>query len=56
MAFIAEQARGRATTGRQRILEIVPRELHEKVPLVVGSVEDVGDYESFFRGERGPTS
>lgn len=52
MAFIAEQARGRATTGRQRILDIVPKELHEKVALIVGSVEDVGDYESFVRGER----
>jgi fructose-1,6-bisphosphatase I len=56
MALIAEQARGRATTGRQRILDLVPRELHEKVPLVVGGVEDVGDYESFFRGERPGTA
>ena len=52
MAFIAEQARGRATTGQQRILDIVPKELHEKVGLIVGSVEDVGEYESFVRGER----
>ena len=52
MAFIAEQARGRATTGRQRILDIVPKELHEKVPLIVGGAEDVADYESFFRDER----
>ncbi|HEX7897897.1 MAG TPA: class 1 fructose-bisphosphatase [Planctomycetota bacterium] len=52
MAFIAEQARGRATTGRQRILDIVPQTLHEKVPLIVGGAEDVADYESFFRDER----
>ncbi|HKS16830.1 MAG TPA: class 1 fructose-bisphosphatase, partial [Planctomycetota bacterium] len=31
MAMIAEQAGGRATTGRERILEIVPQELHQKV-------------------------
>jgi fructose-1,6-bisphosphatase I len=52
MAFIAEQAGGKATTGRQRILSIQPSELHQKVGLIVGSVEDVAEYESFIARER----
>ncbi len=42
MAFIAEQAEGSATDGQHRILDIVPRELHQRTPLVIGSREDVG--------------
>lgn len=41
MAFIAEQARGAATNGTERILDIVPRELHQRTPLVIGSRKDV---------------
>ena len=42
MAFIAEQAGGSATDGTRRILDIVPADLHERTPLVIGSREDVG--------------
>ncbi|HPF61517.1 MAG: class 1 fructose-bisphosphatase [Gemmatimonadales bacterium] len=41
MAYLAEQAGGAATDGRQRILDLVPQALHERVPLVIGCVEDV---------------
>lgn len=51
MALIAEQAGGLATTGTQRILDIVPTELHQKVPLIVGSPEDVREYERFVSGK-----
>jgi fructose-1,6-bisphosphatase I len=37
MAFIAEQAGGRATNGTLRILDIKPTELHQRVPFAVGS-------------------
>jgi fructose-1,6-bisphosphatase I len=37
LAFIAEQAGGLANTGRKRILEIKPRQLHQRVPYYVGS-------------------
>lgn len=37
MAFIVEQAGGRATNGRVRILEILPSELHQRVPFAAGS-------------------
>jgi fructose-1,6-bisphosphatase I len=52
MAMLAEQAGGRATTGTQRILDIQPTDLHEKVPLIVGSSEDVTAYEDFHQGRR----
>ena len=42
MAFIAEQAGGSATDGVHRILDIVPQDLHQRTPLVIGSREDGG--------------
>ena len=47
LALIAEQAGGRASTGRRRILDIQPRELHQRVPLIIGSAEDVKQAEKF---------
>jgi fructose-1,6-bisphosphatase I len=41
MAFIAEQAGGMAIDGQRRILDIEPQELHQRVPLFVGSKKDV---------------
>ena len=41
MAFIVEQAGGAATTGRERIMEVQPRELHQRVGLVIGSKKEV---------------
>lgn len=41
LAFVAEQAGGAATNGRGRILDMVPEALHQRVPLVIGSKEDV---------------
>ncbi|MFT5971069.1 MAG: fructose-1,6-bisphosphatase I [Flavobacteriales bacterium] len=37
MAFIVEQAGGKAHDGNQRIMEIVPTELHQRCPLYIGS-------------------
>ncbi len=50
MAFIVEQAGGLATTGKQPIMDIVPEELHQRVPLIIGSEEDVREYLSFVNG------
>jgi fructose-1,6-bisphosphatase I len=47
MAFIIEQAGGRATNGKQRILEIQPEKLHQRVPIFIGSEEDVKVVEKF---------
>lgn len=41
MAMIIEQAGGMATDGTQRILDIEPHELHQRVPLFIGSKSDV---------------
>ena len=51
-AFIFEAAGGKATTGKERILDIVPTKLHQRVPLVLGSPRDVDAFEQFMRGER----
>jgi len=41
MAFIVEQAGGACSTGRQRILELIPTSLHQRVPLILGSKHEV---------------
>lgn len=49
MAFLIEQAGGRATTGTQEIMDVVPGKLHQRTPLVIGSKEDVALVESFIQ-------
>lgn len=49
LAFLIEQAGGRASTGTQNILDVVPKELHQRTPLIIGSPEDVGLVESFIQ-------
>ncbi len=46
LAFIVEQTGGAATTGSQPILEIVPEKLHQRVPLIIGSLNDVKQVEA----------
>ena len=41
MAFIVEQAGGAATDGKQRILDIQPHKLHQRVPVFLGSRDEV---------------
>ena len=41
MGFIVEQAGGAATNGRQRILDIAPDQLHQRVAVVLGSKNEV---------------
>jgi fructose-1,6-bisphosphatase I len=45
LAMIFEQAGGTASTGRERILDIVPSELHQRSPIVIGTKKDVEFYE-----------
>ncbi len=47
LAFIAEQAGGKATDGKRRILDIQPKSLHERTPFYVGSPKMVEKAESF---------
>lgn len=48
MAMIVEQAGGMATDGARRILDIEPAELHQRVPLFVGSKSDVEVVQRFY--------
>ena len=41
MALLVEQAGGAASTGRGRLLDVVPETLHEKTPVVLGSRAEV---------------
>lgn len=43
MALLAEQAGGRATDGTRNILDIIPTAVHQRVPLVFGSSEEVDE-------------
>ncbi len=49
IAFIAEQAGGAASTGKERVLDIKPQELHQRVPLIVGNTAEVRRYEDFLK-------
>lgn len=52
LAFIAEQAGGYASDGTQRILDIEPTQLHQRVPFFVGNRGLVELAEAYLRGER----
>jgi fructose-1,6-bisphosphatase I len=52
LAFIVEQAGGYSSTGFQNTLDVDPQELHQRVPLYIGSKEDVLIAEQFIKGER----
>lgn len=47
LAFVVEQAGGRASTGTQRVLDVVPDSLHARIPLAIGSREEVELFEKF---------
>ena len=59
IAWVVEQAGGAASTGRERVLEIVPTSLHQRVPVVAGSRYEVEHVMRLhdglqIRGERSP--
>jgi len=47
MAFIVEQAGGVCTTGRQRMLEVQPSDIHQRVPVILGSKNEVNRVVSY---------
>jgi fructose-1,6-bisphosphatase I len=49
LGFLIEQAGGSASTGTQRLLDVIPSELHQRTPVVIGSREDVSLVESFIQ-------
>jgi len=52
LAFVVEQAGGRATSGSQPVLDWVPESLHARMPLAIGSRIEVELFEKF----QGPTA
>lgn len=59
IGFVIEQAGGRATTGKERLLDVVPVELHQKAPLIFGSIDEVDRVGRLYsgcdlKGERSP--
>lgn len=50
LAFIAEQAGGKASDGRRPIMEIIPDKLHQRVPYIVGSAQEVERALEFLSG------
>ncbi len=50
IAFIAEHAGGKATNGHERVLDIVPKSIHQRTPLVVGSQVEMDSFEVFSNG------
>ncbi|WP_108395830.1 class 1 fructose-bisphosphatase [Devosia submarina] len=51
MALLVTAAGGGATTGRQKILDLQPNDIHQRVPVILGSAEEVARVEAWY--ERG---
>lgn len=51
LSFIIEQAGGLATNGNQRILEIMPENIHQRTPIFIGSKENVLKVHAFLNEE-----
>lgn len=49
MAFLMEQAGGAASTGRMRILEVMPDDIHQRVPVILGSADEVEACLSYYK-------
>ena len=47
MSFVMEQAGGLGSTGRQRILDIKPEQIHQRVPVIIGSRNEVERIERY---------
>jgi fructose-1,6-bisphosphatase I len=52
MALVLEQAGGRASTGTERVLDLVATEYHQRAPVILGSPDDVATAEEFYRRAR----
>lgn len=48
MAWLVEGAGGRSTTGQQSILEVQPTEIHQRIPVILGSADEVARVEAWY--------
>ncbi|PON76227.1 Fructose-1,6-bisphosphatase [Parasponia andersonii] len=51
MSFLMEQAGGQAFTGKQRALDLVPKKIHERSPIFLGSYDDVEEIKALYAAE-----
>lgn len=47
MAYIIEQAGGKASTGLGRVLDVIPESIHQRSPIFLGSANDVDEVLSY---------
>jgi fructose-1,6-bisphosphatase I len=52
MSFVIEQAGGKSIDGKQRLLDVQPKALHERIPVFLGSPDDVDMCYEFLSGKR----
>jgi len=57
MSMIMEQAGGKSTTGTERVMDLVPTQIHERCPIYIGCNRDVEAVEALYQAanEGGPT-
>ena len=48
MSFLVEQAGGLGTTGKNRIMDIQPQTVHQRVPCFLGSHDDVAEVKKYY--------
>ncbi|XP_021761022.1 fructose-1,6-bisphosphatase, cytosolic [Chenopodium quinoa] len=48
MSFLMEQAGGQAFTGKERALDLIPKKIHERSPVFLGSYDDVEDIKALY--------
>ena len=51
MGFLIEQAGGAASTGRERILDLVPQRIDDRAPVFISCKEDVAKAEEFIASQ-----
>jgi fructose-1,6-bisphosphatase I/sedoheptulose-1,7-bisphosphatase len=56
VAFLVEQAGGAASTGRQRVLDVTPKHVHERIPIVVGASDEVERIQTYHQEHNDPAT
>jgi len=49
MSFLLEQAGGKSTTGSQRVMDIVPTSVHQRIPVFLGSADDIDEVTKVYK-------
>jgi fructose-1,6-bisphosphatase I len=48
MSYLIEQAGGKSTTGMARIMDLPPKDVHQRVPLMMGGSDEIEELEEFY--------